>query len=101
MPNMTLISKEMDDKSNSSWLSLDLCLDLSLDSSRFKNLVPSKAMLQQVTTGEDSASKNFSIGKADMGEGHSEDIVQSPSIGPRVCRPRNPRKRRSELNTNK
>jgi hypothetical protein len=97
MPNMTLISKEMDDKSNSSWLSLDLCLDLSLDSSRFKNLVPSKAVLQQVT-GEDSASKNFSIGKAVMG---SEDIVQSPSIDPRVCRPRKPRKRRSELNANK
>jgi len=64
MPNMTLISKEMDDKSNWSWL--------SLDSSRFKNLVPSKAMLQQVTTDEDSASKNFSIGKAVMGEGHSK-----------------------------
>lgn len=101
MPNMTLISKEMDDKSNSSWLSLDLCLDLSLDSSKFKNLVPSKAMLQQVTTGEDSASRNFSIGKAVMGEGHSKDIAQSPSISPRVCRPRKPRKRHSELNANK
>ncbi|KAI5447216.1 hypothetical protein KIW84_014895 [Lathyrus oleraceus] len=94
MPNTALNSMGMDDKSSSSWL--------SLDSSRSETPVLSKAVLQRVTTGEASASRNFKIfGKAVAKEGHTVDTVQPPNLVPRVFNtPRKPRKRRSKLNAN-
>lgn len=89
-PNMALTCKGMDDKSCSSWL--------SLDSSRSENPIISKGMLQQVTTGEGSASRNSTIGKAVAGEGLTFDIVQQPSLDPHTTR--NPRKRRRKSNAN-
>jgi hypothetical protein len=93
MPNMALTIKGMDDISSSSWL--------SLDSSRSEDLVQSKAMLQQVTTGEYSMSKNFTIGKTVVGEEHTVDIIEQPRPGPHVLTAsRKPRTRRSKLNAN-
>lgn len=94
MPNTVLNCMGMDDKSSSSWL--------SLDSSRSETPVLSKAVLQRVTTGEGSASGNFKIfGKAVAKEGHTVDTVQPPSLVPHVVNtPQKLRKRRSKSNTN-
>lgn len=91
--NMALASEGKDDKSSSSWL--------SLDSSTADNPVLSNAMLQKGTTGEDPASRSFTIGKAVMGERHTIDVVQQPSLGPHVfTTPRKLRKRDGKLNAN-
>ncbi|XP_027931643.1 uncharacterized protein LOC114187567 [Vigna unguiculata] len=86
--NITLTNEEQDDRSSSSWLSLDSCTA--------GNPVLSKAMLGHSTSmiGEASASRNFSIGKVVTGETHTIDMVQQPTVGPHVSTtPRKPRKR--------
>ncbi|KAL2341282.1 hypothetical protein Fmac_009222 [Flemingia macrophylla] len=91
--NFTLTSEGQDDRSCSSWLSLDSC---SAD-----NPVLSKATLQQSTIGEASACRNLSIGKAVTEERHTIDMAQQPSIGLHVSpAPRKIRKRSGKLNAN-
>ncbi|TKY72160.1 Myb protein O [Spatholobus suberectus] len=89
--NIGLTSEGQNDRSSSSWLSLDSCTA--------DNSVLSKAILQQSTIGEASASRKFSIGKAITEERHTIDMVQQPSIGPHVSTtPRKPRKRSGKSN---
>ncbi|KAK7303297.1 hypothetical protein RJT34_14200 [Clitoria ternatea] len=91
--NIALTSEGQDDRSNSSWLSLDSCAP--------DNPVLSKAVLQQGTAGEASASRNSSIGKAVTEERHNEDMVQQPSLGPHVSTTsQKPRKRSGKSNAN-
>ncbi|KAL5150784.1 Myb-like protein O [Glycine soja] len=91
--NIALTNEGQDDRSNSSWLSLDSCTA--------DNPVLSKAILQQSTLGEASASKNFSIGKAVREERHTVDMVHQLSVGPHVSTtPRKLRKRSSKSNAN-
>lgn len=91
--NIALTNEGQDDRSNSSWLSLDSCMA--------DNPVLSKAILQQSTLGEASASKNFSIGKAVREERHTVDMVHQLSVGPHVSTtPRKLRKRSSKSNAN-
>ncbi|XP_020220322.1 uncharacterized protein LOC109803245 [Cajanus cajan] len=91
--NITLTSEGQDDRSCSSWLSLDSC---SAD-----NPVLCKATLQRSTIGEASASRNFSVGKAVKDERHTIDMVQLPNIGRHVSTtPRKSRKRSGKVNAN-
>lgn len=91
--SIALTSEGQDDRSSSSWLSLDSCTA--------DNPVFSKAILQQSTIGEVSASRNFSIGKSVTEERHTIDTVQQPSGGPHVSTtPRKPRKRFGKSNAN-
>ncbi|RDX77213.1 hypothetical protein CR513_42698, partial [Mucuna pruriens] len=81
-PDIALTSEGQDDRSNSSWLSLDSC---SAD-----NPVLSKAIVRQST-----------IGKAVTEERHTVSMVQQPSVGPHVSTtPRKPRKRSGKSNAN-
>jgi len=93
--NITLTNEEQDDRSSSSWLSLDSCTA--------GNPVLSKAILGHSTSmiGEASASRNFSIGKVVTEERNTLDMVQQPSVGPHVSTsPRKPRKRFGKPNAN-
>ncbi|CAJ1962475.1 unnamed protein product [Sphenostylis stenocarpa] len=91
--NGAYTNEEQDDRSSSSWLSLDSCTA--------GNPVPSNAILGQSTIGEASASRNFSIGKAVTEERHTVDMVQQPSVGPYLSTtPRKPRKRSGKSNAN-
>ncbi|XP_027351228.1 uncharacterized protein LOC113862330 isoform X2 [Abrus precatorius] len=82
-----------DDRSSSSWLSLDSCTA--------DNHVLSKAVLQQSKVGEAPASRKISIGKAVTEERHTTDVVQQSSLG---CHgsttPRKPRKHFGKSNAN-
>ncbi|KAK7359775.1 hypothetical protein VNO77_01740 [Canavalia gladiata] len=92
--NMALTSEGQDDRSGSSWLSLDSCTA--------DNPVLSMAMLQHSTIGEAPAPRNFSIGKAVVTEErHTTDKVQPPSPSLHVSTtPRKPRKRFGKSNAN-
>ncbi|WVY93153.1 hypothetical protein V8G54_032241 [Vigna mungo] len=93
--NTALTNEEQDDRSSSSWLSLDSC--------SAGNPVLSKSILGHSTSmiGEASASRNFSIGKVVTEERHTIDIVQQPTVGPHVSTtPRKPRKRFGKPNAN-
>ncbi|KAG4945910.1 hypothetical protein JHK87_041917 [Glycine soja] len=91
--NIALTNDGQDDRSSSSWLSLDSCTA--------DNPVLSKAILQQSTIGEASASKIFSIGKAVREERHTVDMIQQPSLGPHVSiTSRKLRKRSGKSNAN-
>lgn len=91
--NMALIIEGNNDRSSSSWL--------SLDSSIADNPVLSKTKLVGGTVGEAPASRNFTIGKAAAEERHSIDMVQHPSLGSLAfATPRKPRKRFRKSNAN-
>nr|XP_007147729.1 hypothetical protein PHAVU_006G149800g [Phaseolus vulgaris]ESW19723.1 hypothetical protein PHAVU_006G149800g [Phaseolus vulgaris] len=93
--HITLTNEEQDDRSSSSWLSLDSCTA--------GNPVLSKAILGHSTSmiGEASASRNFSIGKVVTEERHTVDTAQQPTVGLHVSTtPRKPRKRFGKPNAN-